>query len=42
MSISVKLYGDLREKIPHKKNGIGIPNTLKIEINELKTVLDIL
>ena len=42
MSISVKLYGDLREKIPHKKYGIGIPHTLKIETDKLKTVLDIL
>ncbi len=42
MSISVKLYGDLREKLPQKKYGIGIPHTLKIETNKLTTVLDIL
>ena len=42
MSISVKFYGDLREKLPHKKYDGGIPITLKIEINELKTILDIL
>jgi molybdopterin converting factor small subunit len=42
MSLSVKLYGDLREKFPHKKKDIGIPNTLVIEISGLKTVLDIL
>ena len=42
MSISVKLYGDLREKISHKKQHVGIPNTLNIETNVLKTVLDIL
>jgi molybdopterin converting factor small subunit len=42
MSISIKLYGDLREKFPNKKSSIGIPYTLKIEIDKLKTVLDIL
>ncbi|MFX1374863.1 MAG: MoaD/ThiS family protein [Promethearchaeota archaeon] len=42
MSVSVKLYGDLREKFQHKKFPLGIPNTLKIEIYELKTILDIL
>lgn len=42
MSISVKLYGDLREKFPYKKHEVGIPNTLKIETNVLKSVLDIL
>ena len=42
MSISIKLYGDLREKLPSKKYGIGIPNTLKIETDKLKTVLDVL
>ena len=42
MSISVKLYGDLREKLPHKKYYVGIPNTLKIETDKVKTVLDIL
>jgi molybdopterin converting factor small subunit len=42
MSISVKLYGDLREKLPHKKYCAGIPNTLKIETDKVKTVLDIL
>ena len=42
MSISVKLYGDLREKSTQKKYGIGIPHTLKIETNKLTTVLDIL
>lgn len=42
MSLSVKLYGDLGDKYPHKKKGAGIPNTLIIEISDLKTVLDIL
>ncbi|MFX0080915.1 MAG: MoaD/ThiS family protein [Candidatus Hodarchaeota archaeon] len=40
--ISVKLYGELREKFFHKKVDAGIPNTLLIEVNEFKTVLDIL
>ncbi|MHA1986244.1 MAG: MoaD/ThiS family protein [Promethearchaeota archaeon] len=42
MSISVKLYGDLREKLPHKRHSNGIPYTLEIETEKLKTVLDIL
>ncbi|MFX0028862.1 MAG: MoaD/ThiS family protein [Candidatus Hermodarchaeota archaeon] len=42
MSISVKLYGDLRDKISFKKNSGGIPNTLTIEISGLRSVLDIL
>ncbi|MHA1932808.1 MAG: MoaD/ThiS family protein [Promethearchaeota archaeon] len=42
MSISVKFYGDLREKLHHKKIDSGIPITLKIKINELKSILDIL
>ncbi|MHA2281257.1 MAG: hypothetical protein ACXAC5_10425 [Promethearchaeota archaeon] len=42
MSLTVKLYGDLREKFPHKKNSGEIPNTLKIESDMLRTVLDIL
>ncbi len=41
MSIVVKLYGDLREKFPNKKRGAGIPHTLKIEVDNLITVLDI-
>lgn len=42
MPLSVKLYGDLGEKYPQKKKGVGIPNTLIIEISRLITVLDIL
>jgi molybdopterin converting factor small subunit len=40
--ISMKFYGELRERIPYKKIKAGIPNTLKLEINEFKTVLDLL
>ena len=40
--ISVKFYGELRDRLPYKKMKAGIPNTLKIEINEFKTVLDLL
>ena len=40
--ISVKLYGELRERFSFKKVDAGIPNTLKIEIHEFGTVLDIL
>ena len=42
ISISVKLYGELREKLSFKKVKAGIPNTQKIEIHEFGTVLDIL
>lgn len=42
ISISVKFYGELREKLSIKKVKAGIPNTLKIEIHEFGTVLDIL
>jgi len=42
ISISVKLYGELREKTLYKKVDAGIPNTLIIEIHEFRTVSDIL
>lgn len=42
MSISVKLYGDLRQKIQNRKNTSGIPKNLNIEIRGLQTVLDLL
>ncbi len=42
MSIIVKLYGDLRKKISLEKGHTGIPKTLEIEINNSRTVLDIL
>lgn len=40
--ISVKLYGELRERFSYKKVDAGIPNTLEIEVHEFRTVLDIL
>jgi len=42
MSIIIKLYGDLRKKFSIEKGHIGIPKTLEIEINNSRTVLDIL
>lgn len=41
MAIRIKLYGDLREKLPQFKNGVA-PNTLNIKLDKIKTVLDIL
>jgi len=41
MTLSVKLYGDLRDKHPNKIKKLGLPNTLNLEITGLKTVLDI-
>ena len=42
MVLKIKLYGDLREKLPRLNNDIGLPSTITIETNEIKTVLDIL
>ncbi|MFW9878895.1 MAG: MoaD/ThiS family protein [Candidatus Thorarchaeota archaeon] len=42
MTIMIKLYGDLREKIVQSKNGSALPTTLYIELDKLKTVMDIL
>jgi molybdopterin converting factor small subunit len=42
MTLSVKLYGELKGKHPHKKKEVGIPNTVFIEITGLQTVLEIL
>jgi len=42
MTIKVKLYGDLREKVKQINNEIGLPSTLNIEIDGITTVLDIL
>ncbi|MHA2034983.1 MAG: MoaD/ThiS family protein [Promethearchaeota archaeon] len=41
MSITVKLYGELRAKFPHKKYNAGIPYTLELEVDNLITVLDL-
>lgn len=42
MVIRIKLYGDLKEKVPLSKNDPSAPSTLDIEINESKTVLEVL
>jgi molybdopterin converting factor small subunit len=42
MAIKVKLYGDLREKIPHIDKIGGAPVTLHLEIEENTTILAIL
>ena len=42
MVIRIKLYGDLREKLPHVKNEISAPNTLNIKPDKIETILDIL
>ncbi|MFX0001685.1 MAG: MoaD/ThiS family protein [Candidatus Hodarchaeota archaeon] len=42
MPIRIKLYGDLSEKAPRFNNGNGMPSSLDIEIDNIKTVLDIL
>ncbi|NVM35041.1 MAG: hypothetical protein HWN81_05565 [Candidatus Lokiarchaeota archaeon] len=40
MTIKVKLYGDLREKVTPLNGEIGVPSTLYIETDGIKTVLD--
>ncbi|MFX1312983.1 MAG: hypothetical protein ACFFHD_10260 [Promethearchaeota archaeon] len=42
MAIIVKLYGDLKKKISLEKEQIGLPKTVEIEIDNLRTILDIL
>jgi hypothetical protein len=42
MTIKIKLYGDLREKLPQYKNEGGAPNTLHIKPEKNITILDIL
>ena len=42
MSILIKLYGNLREKVKDTDLEIGFPITLNVEGNEIHTVLDIL
>ncbi|MFX1391239.1 MAG: MoaD/ThiS family protein [Promethearchaeota archaeon] len=42
MQITVKLYGDLRMKAPNKNNLYGMPNTLTIKLEGIKTIFDIL
>jgi len=42
MVIMIKLYGDLKEKIPQLNNIAPLPATLSIELDNSKTVMDIL
>ena len=42
MSIKVKLYGDLREKVPNQDPHNGAPSILNIEHVNISTVFDIL
>ncbi|MFW9900391.1 MAG: MoaD/ThiS family protein [Candidatus Thorarchaeota archaeon] len=42
MALLIKLYGDLRKNIDHLPRYHRETNTLKIEINNIKNVLDIL
>ncbi len=42
MTIKIKLYGDLREKASRFNIGNDVTSTLNIEIDKIKTVLDIL
>ncbi len=42
MAITVKLYGDLREKLKQEGFERGLPSTLSIKNNKMDTVFDIL
>ena len=42
MSITVKLYGELRERIKEIEQEKGLPATLHIEIGDFHSILDIL
>ncbi|MFX1502051.1 MAG: MoaD/ThiS family protein [Promethearchaeota archaeon] len=42
MTIKLKLYGDLREKIIQSIYSIGIPSSIDIKIEGISTVLDLL
>ena len=42
MAITVKLYGDLREKAKQEGFELGLPSTLSIEKNKIATVIDLL
>ncbi len=41
MGIMIKLYGDLKENLRRFNNKDRVPNTLNIELNNIKTVFDI-
>ncbi|MFX1451941.1 MAG: MoaD/ThiS family protein [Promethearchaeota archaeon] len=42
MSLQVKLYGDLKKKVKHKKVDVGAPTTLNIKDESIEIVTDIL
>ena len=42
MSIKIKLFGDLKEKITQKTNNIGAPTIFNIESSGIKRIEDIL
>jgi molybdopterin converting factor small subunit len=42
MGIKIKLYGDLRDKIPQINNIGGAPITLNIKYEEINSIIDIL
>ena len=42
MSLQVKLFGDLKEKVQHKGTVVSAPTTLSIANEDITTVLDIL
>lgn len=41
MSLKVKLFGDLKKKVPNQTNNIGFPSILNIENKGIERVLDI-
>ncbi|MFX0036442.1 MAG: MoaD/ThiS family protein [Candidatus Hermodarchaeota archaeon] len=42
MVITIKLYGDLREKLPHLKDNTCISGTLNFDVEGIETVSDVL
>ena len=42
MSIKIKLFGDLKEKVAQKTNNIGAPTIFNIESSGIKRIEDIL
>ena len=42
MSIKIKLFGDLKKKVPQQTKNIGAPTILNIENTEIERVRDII
>ncbi len=42
MVITIKLYGDLREKLPHLRDNTFISGTLNFDVEGIETVSDVL